>query len=478
MKIFAPKTRREFITQAAVAASMSILPRSLTLAGPANIAMNQHVSEGDKPITIRAVNANFEREPLRAPYGFKGGSVSETFHSYVMLESDSGTQKVGVSKQSVLWSDEHVSQAHTPAGANALMFSVTEYALQLLNGRTFEDPMALQDEILPDVYAYASDITRNSSLRVNFVLNALVGVDHALWLLYAAENGFTTYDEMIPEAYRSALSHRHPFVASIPSLSYNTPVTDFEDLVQDGYFIMKVKIGAPGSQLEMLEQDKRRLTSIHERIGDVRTRHTENGKLPYYLDANGRYERRETIEELLDHARRIDAFDQIMLLEDPFAVENKTPVNGLGLIVGSDEGAYDEETARERIGLGYTAFGLKPIAKTLTKSLRVAKVAHDHDLPAYCADLTAYPLLLEWNKAFVARLAPYPGLGFTFLEANGHQNYRDWNEQISRHPLPDAPWIRTRDGVYPLSDEFYDRSGGIFEFAPHYAALVGADGSD
>jgi L-alanine-DL-glutamate epimerase-like enolase superfamily enzyme len=470
MNVHSRTSRRHFLSTASTLTGLSLLPIPAIRAA-VNVDSRQR-PPARKPITIRTVGANHEREPLLRPYGFKGGSVSESFHSVVLLESTSGKRSVGVSKQSVLWSDEYVAAVHTYAGGNALMFSVTEYALQLLKGRTFEEPMSLQDEILPDVYDYASQITRNPGLRMNFVLNALVGVDHAVWLLYAAENGIESYDAMIPDIYRPAVSYRHPFVASIPSLSYNTPVDDFEKLVEEGFFIMKIKIGQPGEQREMLEKDKARLTAIHDRIGDVRTEHTEDGKLPYYLDANGRYEERSTVEALLEHAQKIGAFDQIILLEDPFAVENKTPVHGLGVTVGSDEGSYDEVTAQERIEQGYRAFGLKPIAKTLTKMLRVAKVAHDNDLPAYCADLTAYPLLLEWNKSFVARLAPFPGLGFTFIEANGHQNYRDWEEQISHHPMPDAPWIRPVDGVYRLPDTFYTLSGGVLKTAPYYLNLV------
>lgn len=464
-------SRREFIKQAGAFAGASALPFT--------VGMSPSVARPavrDEPITVRAVNASFEREPLLRPYGFKGGSVSDTFHSYVLLESANGNSAVGVSKQSVLWSDEHVAAKHTALGGNAIMFSVTEYALGLLNGRTFSDPVALQDELLPDVYAYAVKITENEQLRVNFVLNALVGVDNAAWLLYAAENGFDSFDEMLPAAYRPALSHEHPFVASVPSLSYTTPVEDFEALAEEGYFIMKIKIGQPGDQREMVERDKARLTAIHDRIGHLRTDRTSSGKLAYYLDANGRYEERSTVEELLEHAREIGAFDQILVLEDPYAVENKTPVHDMGVIVAADEGAYDEATAFERIELGYEAFALKPIAKTFTKSLRVAKVAHDSGLPAYCADLTAFPLLLDWNKSFVARLAGFPGLGFPFIEVNGHQNYRDWDAQISRHPMPDAPWIRPVNGVFELSDSFYELGGGIFKTPPHYHSLVALDG--
>jgi hypothetical protein len=51
---------------------------------------------------------------------------------------------------------------------------------------------------------------------------------------------------------------------------------------------MKIKIGQPGTQSEMLEKDMARLTEIHSAIGNARTDYSKSGKLPYYFDANGR----------------------------------------------------------------------------------------------------------------------------------------------------------------------------------------------
>ena len=38
------------------------------------------------PITIARVGANFEREPLVRPFGFKGGYQSEIWQSATLLE--------------------------------------------------------------------------------------------------------------------------------------------------------------------------------------------------------------------------------------------------------------------------------------------------------------------------------------------------------------------------------------------------------
>lgn len=70
--------------------------------------------------------------------------------------------------------------------------------------------------------------------------------------------------------------------------------------------------------------------------------------------------------------------------------------------------------------MGYGAIALKAIAKTLSMTMRIAQAAHERDVPCFCADLTVNPILVEWNKAMAARLAPFPGL----LETNGLEKYQ------------------------------------------------------
>jgi L-alanine-DL-glutamate epimerase-like enolase superfamily enzyme len=234
---------------------------------------------------------------------------------------------------------------------------------------------------------------------------------------------------------------------------------------------MKIKIGQPGTQAEMLEKDKARLTAIHAAIGHARTPHTANGKLPYYFDANGRYESKDALLRLLDHAKAIGAFDQISLIEEPFPEELEIDISDIPARVAADESAHTDRDALKRIQMGYKAIALKPIAKTFSMSLKIAQLAHEHGVPCFCADLTVTPILVEWNKNVAARLAPFPGLGLGLVETNGHQNYRNWETLRSYHPAPDAPWARTAHGVFKLGPEFYARSGGIFDSYPHYEGL-------
>lgn len=430
--------------------------------------------EKEKAIKIAGTNSNFEREPLIRPFGFKGGYLSEIWQTVAQLKSSSGKGSTGLCSQSVLWSDAEVFSCFSESGGNALMYAVSEYALFLLNGRQFLTPVKLLEDILDEVFDYAKRITGNSRLRKTFALNALVGVDNALWLLYARENGMNTFDEMIPAEYRDILSHRHERVAGIPLMAYSVPVNEIKQAAGDGYYFMKIKIGQPGTQQEMLEKDKARLTEIHKAIGNYRTEHTKNGKLPYYFDANGRYEKKETLLKLIAHAEKIGALEQIAIIEEPFPEELEVDVSDVPVRLAADESAHTDKDALARIQMSYGAIALKPIAKTLSMTLKIAQIAAQENIPCFCADLTVNPILVDWNKNVAARLKPFPGLETGLLETNGHQNYKNWAQMESFHPLPKANWRKVKRGVFELNEDFYKSSGGIFQESSHYSGLFKA----
>jgi L-alanine-DL-glutamate epimerase-like enolase superfamily enzyme len=371
--------------------------------------------------------------------------------------------------QNVLWSDARVFAAHSESGGNALMYAMSEKAIQLASGHTFTSPVELLDALFPEVYEYGKKITNNPELKKTFALNALVGVDNAAWLLYAKENGITNFDDMIPSPYKPALSHKHERVAGIPLMAYTIPVEEIKVAADQGYFFMKIKIGQPGTQEEMLEKDKARLTAIHKAIGNMKTAYTNDRKLPYYFDANGRYEKKATLLKLLDHAKNIGAFDQIAIIEEPFAEEIETDVSDIPVRLAADESAHTVEDALTRIEMGYKAIALKAIAKTLSMTIKIAQSAFEKNIPCFCADLTVNPVLVEWNKNVAARLQSFPGIGnLGLIESNGHQNYRNWNTMLDYHPRKNASWVHVNKGVYELSDEYYKTGGGIFDPIPHY----------
>lgn len=423
-------------------------------------------------IKITESKSLFEKESLLHPFGFKGGYLSELWQVASYLKDESGNHSIGLGTQSVLWSDPAIFSTRSETEGNSLMYALTERALQILVDSTFISPLELIDHLYSEVYEYGKLITKNEFLRKTFALNALVSVDNALWLLFAKKNKINNFDEMIPQEYFSIFSERHDKLAAIPLISYNVSPSEIKREVDLGYFFMKIKIGQPGTQNEMLEKDMKRLYQIHSVLREVQTPFTENGKIPYYFDANGRYETKETFHKLLDYAYKINAFDQIVVIEEPFPEEKEIDVSDIPIRLASDESAHTDTDTLERIQMGYKAIALKPIAKTLSMTMKIAKAATDNNIPCFCADLTVNPILVEWNKNISARLKSFPGLeNLGLIESNGHQNYMNWELMKEYFPKHKSSWVDAKNGFYEISEEFYKHGGGIFDPIVHYEEL-------
>ncbi len=444
---------------------------SLGLSGiNADISKLENIMQSPRAIKIKNVDLNFERQSLH-PYRFKGSAITEAWHTAAMLESESGKRAIGLGCQSVLWSDAKVFSQHSTNGGDALMFAMSERALQMIKGESFTDPNELLDRLLPEIYEYGKKVTGNPDLRKTFALNALVCVDNAAWILYARENGYKTFDEMIPAKYRPGLSYRHEKVASMPSFSAGTDVAKIKKAADEKYFIMKLKIGAAGTQKEMLEKDIAFLTAVHKAIGHYETPYTKSGKIPYYFDANERYDEKDTLLRFLDHAKKIGAFDQISVIEEPFGERNQNSVADIPITIAADESGHTVEDVAARIEQGYKAMAVKAVAKTLSMTMRITQLAHEKKIPCFCADLTVPPILVDWNKSVAARLEPFPLLTIGLQETNGHQYYINWDKMMSYHPEANASWTVTHDGVYRTDKSFYEKSGGILEDSQHYVDM-------
>ena len=462
--------RRDFVKYSGMAGALGLSGASALESGDVKTITPKTEITGS--IKIKSVNSNFEREPLN-PYRFKGSAITDSWQGISVLESDSGIRKIGLATQGVLWSDSKVFAGHSESAGNAIMYAMSEHALQIIKGQSFKDPVQLMEALLPEVWAYGKKITGNPDLRKTFALNAMVSVDNAAWLLYAAENNLKTFDEMILPAYRQGLSTRHKKVASIPAFSVGTAAEKIKQAADEGYFIMKIKTGAPGTQQEMIEKDMAFLTSVHKAIGHYETPYTLNGKIPYYFDANGRYEKKETLLRFLDHAKKIGAFEQVAVIEEPFDESNEDYVGDMGVRVAADESAHTVEDAAKRIEMGYTAIAVKAIAKTLSMTIKITQLAYEKKIPCFCADLTVNPILVEWNKNIAARLPAFPGMTVGLQETNGHQYYKNWDRLSSYHPYPNASWVTARKGVFELNDDYYQKSGGILEPVKHYEEMFG-----
>ena len=456
-----PINRRTFVKSAGTAIVL----------GATGIPIVSNAKEDvSKSIKIKRVDSNFEREALN-PYRFKGSAITDSWQSVALLETESGIKKIGLATQGVLWSDARVAASHSESAGNSLMFAMTEHALQIIKGTVFTNPIALLDQILPEVLAYGKKITGISDLRKTFALNALVAVDNAAWLVYAAENNINNFDELIPIQFRKGLSHKHSKVASIPSFSVGSNPQLIKAAAEEGYFIMKLKTGSAGTQKEMLEKDLEFLTQVHKTIGHFETPYTKSGKIPYYFDPNGRYEKKETLLRFIDHANKIGALEQIALIEEPLPENNESYVGDLGVKIAADESAHTVEETARRIEQGYSAIVVKSIAKTLSMTLQIIQYATEKNVPCFCADLTVNPILVDWNKTVAARLLPFPGMDIGLQETNGHQYYKRWETLMTYHPKSNATWIKSQNGVYKTDETFYAQSGGIFEASSHYLDL-------
>ena len=427
-------------------------------------------------IRISRTNSNYEREPLTSPFGFKGGYLSEAWQSVALMESANGHRGLGLATQSTLWSDAAVFQENSQAAGNCLMFLLTAHALRASCEIAFETPLDLLDALLPMTFEFGKRITGRRDLRLTFALNSLVAVDNAAWQVYCQERGVTSFDAMVPEEFKSPLSCRHERLACIPLITYGVPPAGIAAALEAGHFFLKIKVGSDpdgdGDPEKMLRWDMERLSAIHAIAKDRTTPYTDGQIIPYYLDANGRYDGKERLMRLLDHAQKIGALERIALFEEPFPESYEADVSDLPVRIAADESAHSDKEALERIQMGYSAVALKPIAKTLSMSLKIAKLAAEKGVPCFCADLTVNPVLLSWNMNVAARLAPLPGMKVGVLESNGGQNYANWEKMKSYHPRHGAPWVDSVRGFFNLDRDFYSSSGGILMPSQHYLDLV------
>ena len=179
----------------------------------------------------------------------------------------------------------------------------------------------------------------------------------------------------------------------------------------------------------------------------------------------------------MDHLDKIGALDQVAIIEEPFDEYAPIDVNDIPVRLAADESAHTVEDALKRIEMGYRAMALKPIAKTMSMSMKIAQASFEKGVPCFCADLTVNPVMVEWNKAVAARLPAFPGLGsLGLVESNGHQNYTDWEAMRQDLAWPEAPWTRTQKGVFVLDEDYWSKSGGILERLPRIEKLLHLEG--
>ncbi|MDE2889075.1 MAG: L-alanine-DL-glutamate epimerase [Gemmatimonadota bacterium] len=422
---------------------------------------------------MRIVHADLEiqRQPFARPFAFKGAAFHEKWNLIVRLIEEDGTEAVGVGGTAVLWSDADVFSNHTEVGGNILMAALLEFALQQAVGREFPDPPSLLEDLLPSVHDYGKAVTRNCGLRLTFSLIAMVALDNAAWMLYAKRNGISTFDQLIPVTYRPFLSDRQSHIGLAPAVGYGMPVDELQAILDTGVYILKIKIGQPGAEDDMVRKDIEWLDRIHRVAGRYNTPMSDSGSVLYYLDANARYVKKETMRRLLDHAVNTGIHEHIVLIEEPFRDPCEFEVGDLPARFAADESVQTVEDVDTRVSQGYGAIAIKPAGKTLSLAFRMVRAAAEAGVPSFVADNGCIPLLVEWNKNVAARLPGFPGIRGGLIESNGPENYGNWADLLAAYPMPDSPWLTPGSGAFVLDEDYYRHSGGIFLDPLPYSAM-------
>ena len=418
-----------------------------------------------KQITISQVACAYEPERFLTAFGFKGNKLTGVWQTVVGLW-DGADVGVGLGVQSVLWSDNRVFAAYGEDKSNEQMFRVTQYAAELVKGKTFDMPQDILDYVFDDCCRFAAEVTGMQTTET-FVLNALVPLDMAAWQLWTRKTGADSFD-----AIYSGTNHCEK-LANIPLITYGVSVDDVVKMAKAGTCLFKIKLGCDpdgdGDLQKMLQWDQQRALQIHNALKDLTTPHTQSGHILYYFDANGRYDTKERLGELTDFMKREGIAERTVLFEEPFAPENEIFIGDMDIPFAADESAHSLKDVIRRIELGYKALTLKPIAKTVTVTMRMAQAARDAGVACFCADLTVNPLMVEWNKNFAARLDLLPGMKIGVVESNGAQNYVRWEELKTYVPRKST---QSDGSIYTLDEAFYQNAGGLYETPQHYLQLL------
>lgn len=392
-----------------------------------------------KKITVTSASVSLRQEPLAAPFGFKGAYIDELWQAEAFVKSNDFEFTVP-STQSVLWSDAAVFSALGAKKGDEAMLALTKRAAELMCGMSFTYPYEITKALIAPLAEYAESLC-GFKVKTTFVLNSLVGLDIALWSLFAAENGISTFFEMMPQYAKDTMTAQNDRLAQIPLISYGVSDDGIRGVLDRGAALLKIKIGAPGSTVskeddmrEMLKKDCARLSQVHNIAKEYETELTKSGKICYYLDANSRYDTKDRLKALIDYADKNGFADRISMIEEPFAEESDIDVSDLAVTVNADESAHSVEDVRRRISQGYKAIALKPIAKTVSVSFEMAAEAIRSGCACFCADLTVNPYIALWNRMFTSHLPPLPTMRCGCVEINGDTNYKNWDYMLSSLP--------------------------------------------
>ncbi|MBN2851448.1 MAG: hypothetical protein JXQ23_01780 [Clostridia bacterium] len=405
---------------------------------------------------VETCKIGYVKEKLIKPFGFKGGYVSDVWQVAVTI-GDSECQATGLSIQSVLWSDAFVFQKYGQEKGDQLMYDTTKYALGLLKTIEFDTPFEVTARLFELCYKHITEMTKEN-IRKTFVLNALVAVDMAIWLFYARKNNITSFSAL------TSLEKEHDKIASIPLITYTTTTEEIKNILTNGEFFLKVKIGNEN------EWDKKRVKEIFELTKGYHSEYTSTKRPVLYLDANGRYESKGQLLSLIEYLDKERILSEIGVFEEPFSEDKQFDVSDIPCLFACDESAHSVHEVKERFQQGYRSLALKPVAKTLSESLVMLSYANEMNMKTFIADLTVNPVLLELNRNVAARIKTLDCVSVGLLETNGEMNYSQWNQMVGYHPLGKKGFLTASEGVFDLKG-YYMNDGGFFMESDYYNKL-------
>lgn len=400
---------------------------------------------------IAAAKLETKRLSTIRPFHFKGSSWREKWLTRVTLTTESGLQVQAQGSQAVLWSDADFFLAFSEEEGNQRQAAITEAVLKTLIDQLLGQPL----EMLPTLIATAKDLAPQVTGRAvspTLILNALVPIDNALWKLYAAEQGISSLEELLPtpQAGWQRRLHRVPVI--------NATMADDEILqLANEHHCLKLKLGLPGEPTEMLATDRELLGQVLDMTHNLQKPGAPGGHLQLYLDLNGRYPDVDTVQRLLaDFPTK-----RICAVEEPLPYESNESVAELPVPAAADESLVDVAGVAAKADQGYRIMTLKPAGKTFSMALLQAAAARKRGLAFMVADNAAVPIVRNWNMALAAWCPPLPGWDAPLLESNGPQFYADWVALCAAYPQPSATWLQPYEGCFLLDNTYYAAAGGV-----------------
>ncbi|MFQ9681522.1 MAG: hypothetical protein ACLRZH_16775 [Ruthenibacterium lactatiformans] len=285
-------------------------------------------------------------------------------------------------------------------------------------------------------------------------------MDFALWQLWNAKRGNGTFDALCA-SFCPELTNREKELGSIPLITYHTPEDELHALLEDGAFLLKVKIGSDpeknGDPEAMLAWDIGRLRTVHTAAAGFTTPYTECGRPVYYLGQ--RPLSGQGISAALSGCCGQDGrAGAHRAAGGAVCGDRPEPVHGLPVRVAGDE--CPQRTGRCLPDPGIRLFGhrLQTHCKNAVRHAGDGARGAEKRRGVLLRGPDGAACALDWNMSLAARLPRVPGLRVGVVESNGPQNYTDWRRLDAMCAAPEPPGAHRRTACTGLTEVFMGKA--------------------